>query len=374
MIPRNPHLQPQYEIHSMKSPQPFSTRIGVLITGILLSVSLSVEARSYVGTQLAGFDLDAVTRRDAGAAVVAASAWIESLDATLRSEAMLPMNSGEWSAWSNLPATRDYAGVRLADMSEAQLKAAFTLFATSLSPAGFHKIKGILLGDDLLVPPGGNTGRMLFGSDNYWLILFGDPDPEKPWGWQLDGHHLGLNVTRVGDQITIAPSFIGTQPAEVQWSPDQKFNPMQSEVDRAFRLLHSLDVDQRARTVLGERRQGFVAGPGNDDAVPEKIGIRGSRLTPDQRQQLRDLIAEWVHLLPAQSAERRMTEIEASLPETHFAWFGETEDNSPVYFRIHGPTILIEFAHQNLGGNPLQHLHSVYRNPLNDYGKKFMPR
>jgi len=67
---------------------------------------------------------------------------------------------------------------------------------------------------------------------------------------------------------------------------------------------------------------------------------------------------------------------EQNLDRTTFAWYGSTEIGNPIYYRVQGPTFTIEFAHQqgqgaNAGG--ITHIHSIYREPGNDYGAQLAP-
>ena len=341
---------------------------AVALSVVFVSSTARAQVESYVGKQISAFDVDSVKSRTPEAIASAARAFLKTLDPELRSQATFPLESGERAVWSNLPPNMDYKGLRIVDLSPAQLKALSTLIATSLSPEGFHKTKGIMLGDDLLVDPDEEPGRMLFGADNYWVNIFGTPDAKKPWAWQFDGHHLGLNVALEGERISIAPSFIGTQPADFSWGGTE-YHPMRGEARKAYMLVQSLDAEQRELAVLANKRRGLVAGPGDDDADPKLEGIPGSKLSPKQQHLLLSLIGEWTAFLPAAQDAAKMKEIAADISETHFAWFGETADQSPAYYCIHGPSVLIEFSHQNLGGDPMQHLHSVFREPGRDYGR-----
>lgn len=331
------------------------------------------SAQTYVGKEIATYDASQTQDRSSAAKASAAKAFLDSLEPDLKSKALHPFTTPEKAVWSNLPPTPDYAGVRLGDLSDQQLAKAFQLIAASLSRQGFDKVKGILLGDDLLVREGQPISRMRFGADNYWFFIYGEPSTETPWGWQLDGHHLAINLTVVGDLVTLAPSFVGSQPADVEWAGKVSTKPMQNEVEQAFGLVNSLNAEQKQKTVIGPRRQDLEAGPGHDDVIPEQKGIRGSDLNESQKAALIQLIANWINILPEASAKPRLERITKDIDETSFGWWGETAPGSPVYYRIQGPRVLIEFANQNLGGNPQQHLHSVYRDPGNDYGKEWLP-
>jgi hypothetical protein len=349
-----------------------STPLAVLILHTALHPCLHGQGvESDVGKVFAAFQINKITDRSTVSMTVAANRFLENLDEILIPKAKLPFNTPEKSVWSNLPPNLDYAGVRIADLSPNELNNLTQLLATSLSPKGFEKVRGIMLGDDLLVSGDQTGNRMLFGADNYWFFIYGTPNQTEPWGWQFDGHHLAINLTIAQDNVTLSPSFIGTQPADVEWGKRYAHKPMHIEVTKAFHLVNSLDAEQKTKAVVGERRQNLDAGPGADDVLPPSQGIKGSQLNSEQREGLSDLVTEWLEILPSQYADSRQREIERTLDDTTFGWWGETKQNSPIYFRIQGPEVLIEFANQNLGGDPLQHLHSVYRDPSNDYGKEF---
>ena len=136
----------------------------------------------------------------------------------------------------------------------------------------------------------------------------------------------------------------------------------------AFALVNSLDDDQRAQAVRSDRRQRIRSGPGRDGQIPQPEGVACSTFTEAQRTQLLELIGHWVNNLPPQHAERRMREIGEQVDEMRFAWHGPTDPVSDVSYAIQGPSLIIEYACQDLGGDPLNHLHTMYRNPQNEYG------
>jgi len=349
-----------------------STLLTVLILHIAFHLSLHGQGiESDVGKVFSAFEINQIKDRSTKSMTVAAHRFLENLDKILIPKAKLPFNTPEKAVWSNLPPNLDYAGVRIADLSPNELSDLIHLLACSLSPNGFEKVRGIMLGDDFLVRGDQTGNRMLFGADNYWFFIYGTPSMTDPWGWQFDGHHLAINLTIAKDALTLSPSFIGTQPADVEWGGRYSHKPMHIEVTKAFQLVNSLDAEQKARAIVGERRQNLDAGPGADDVQPPSKGINGSQLNTDQRKALSSLVSEWLKILPRQYADKRQREVEKTLDSTTIGWWGGTKQDSPIYFRIQGPEILIEFANQNLGGDPLQHLHSVYRDPSNDYGKNF---
>ena len=56
---------------------------------------------------------------------------------------------------------------------------------------------------------------------------------------------------------------------------------------------------------------------------------------------------------------------EAGVERIHFAWAGPIEPGHAHYYRIHGPTALIELDNTQ---NDANHIHSVWHDPRNDFG------
>jgi len=54
--------------------------------------------------------------------------------------------------------------------------------------------------------------------------------------------------------------------------------------------------------------------------------------------------------------------------DTYFAWSGPTAAGSVSYFRVQGPTVVIEYAAQG----STDHIHTIVRELGNDYGKKLI--
>jgi hypothetical protein len=94
--------------------------------------------------------------------------------------------------------------------------------------------------------------------------------------------------------------------------------------------------------------------------------VRVSAFDTGARRLLVDLVREWVGILDDDTARIKMAEVEAGLDATHFAWSGPTTNGSSAYFRIQGPTVLIEYAPQG----STDHIHTFYRDPTNDYGER----
>jgi hypothetical protein len=186
---------------------------------------------------------------------------------------------------------------------------------------------------------------------------------------QFGGHHLGLNVTLVSGQGTLAPSLTGAQPAIYELEA-RRCGPW-SRDGQAFALMSSLDQSQRKQAILGFEIRDLVLGPGRDGQMIEPEGIKGSDLTEKQREMLLDLASEWSGITHEAVAKAKMEEMKKNIAETWFAWSGPMDKAGLAYFRIQGPTVIIEYAPQGRGDDAMMHIHTIYRDPTNDYGAKW---
>lgn len=311
----------------------------------------------------------------------AARQFLNTLDESQRGKVVFAFtNEEQRKRWSNLPAgIFQRAGLRMGDLTQQQRDAALHVLEVALSPQGYEKVLQIVEADEVLTNNGRGRGRsggrgrgggVVFGRDNYFISFVGQPSATEPWMIQFGGHHLGLNLTSVGDQGTLAPSHTGTQPA-VYEVEGETVRPLGDEVDKALALVNSLDEAQRKQAILGFQIRNLVLGPGRDGQMIQPEGIKGSDLSENQREMLLDLAGEWTGIMPDRIAAVKMEEMRRNVGKTWFAWSGPTEQGSAAYFRIQGPTAFIEFAPQQMGGAPTQHIHTIYRDPTNEYGSRW---
>jgi hypothetical protein len=191
---------------------------------------------------------------------------------------------------------------------------------------------------------------------------------------QFGGHHLALNLTMAGERGVLTPTLTGAQPA--LYTIDGKtVRPLGQESDKALALLNALDENQRKKAILSYRLADLVLGPGQDGKTIQPEGLKASDMNERQRAMLVDVISEWANIVNESAAVTRMAEIKTGLDDTWFAWSGPTTavagKNITAYYRIQGPNLVIEYAPQGLGGDPALHVHTMYRDPTNDYGRKF---
>ena len=274
------------------------------------------------------------------------------------------------AVWSNYPASDVLRpGLPLGEMSGVQRAAAMDLLRAALSDKGFAKVQAIMGADQALHEQGTNYAS---GVDTYTLGIFGTPSQTDPWMIQFGAHHLGVNLVIRGGTGTITPTMTGAQPANYSDADGKSHRALAAENDKAFAMLESLSDDQKIKAVLDYEVDDLVYGPGGTGGPLLPEGIKGSELAEVQKDLLLDLIGEWAGIVNDSWAGPRMAEIEDGVDETWFAWSGplthEPDRNGSSYYRIQGPHLIIEFAPQGVGGDKTMHVHTVYRDPTNDYG------
>jgi len=318
----------------------------------------------------------AVQTGAASRVVSAASAFLGTLSDEQRMKGTFAFNSPQRTGWSNLPSPIfPRNGLRLGDLTAPQRSAALALVSAALSREGYQKVTEIMSGDEVLKGSnggrtGGRGGGVRFGADEYYIALLGAPSASAPWLIQFGGHHLAINVTVVGSQSVLTPSLPAAQPAKYVLN-GQTIRPLGDENDKAFALMAALDAAQRKQAILAYQVRDLVLGPGEDGKVIQPEGILASALNANQQSMLLDIAHEWVGILNDESAAAKMAEIKSNLARTYFAWSGATTNGGLAYYRIQGPTVVIEYAPQQ---GDLDHIHTIYRDPTNDYGARLVAR
>lgn len=364
---------------------------------------------------LCSLSLGSVAAQTATSRIVsAANAFLSTLDQKQRQSVLFSFDDEQQrKLWSNFPISIvPRAGISLKEMNPAQRSAAMALVSSALSPRGFEKVQQIMDGDEALKlseaagpqsgrgrggpppgrdgggpPPGrgpdgppvgrggnrGGGGGLLFGSDLYFISILGTPSQKNPWMLQFGGHHLALNITIDGERGVLTPTLTGAQPS-LYTANGKTVRPLGQESDKAIALLNALDENQRKQAILSFRLADLVLGPGQDGKAIQPEGLKASSMTDKQRAMLLDAISEWAGIIHESAATVRMAELKADINETWFAWSGPTTvtpgNNIAAYYRIQGPHLVIEYAPQQMGGDPSMHVHTMYRDPTNDYGRK----
>ena len=271
--------------------------------------------------------------------------------------------------WSNLPVGGfPRNGLRVGDLTEKQYNALFKILAATLSKNGYQQVIDNMNGDEYLKK---NGGRRDFGKDEYFFAIFGQPSTTKPWMWQFGGHHLAINATIVGERVTLSPSLTGGQPMDYRWE-GKAVRQLAEEEDKAYELIAALTPEQLKSVVKGKRYVDLNFGPTARKLTPAKVGIQVSELNEAQQTLVRQLIQSRIGILNQVHADVALKKILADLPETWFSWYGPVEPGKPATYRLEGPSLLMEFSPQRLGGDATNHVHAMYRDPSNDYGVGFI--
>jgi hypothetical protein len=283
-----------------------------------------------------------------------AQAFLDDLSADQRSKAWFRFDTPDRYDWHWVP--RDRNGISLKEMRPAQRELGFAMAGAVLSEGGLAKTRAIIARESVLARTEGASFR---DPERYWFAVFGVPGDAAGWGWRLEGHHLSLNVTLKGSEVTsTTPSFTGANPSVM---PDNTL--MGPEQALARDLLASLDDAQRERAVVRTRPPGgFMVGRRDIDWP---IGLPAAAMNAAQRTLLRRLIGAYVENWRADIATRELNALDvADLNDLHFAWAGGAAPGQDYYYRIQAPTLLIE--HDNTQ-NRANHIHAFWRSPR-DFG------
>jgi len=312
---------------------------------------------------------------DTAALPATARSFLATLDARQRAVATFPFDDPERTRWAYVPQER--AGIPLKDLDAAQRAAAFGVLGTGLSERGAGLARGVIeLEGTLRQLEGAGSGLLGPRRDPglYHLTLFVGPDATQPWGWRFEGHHLSVNVTELGAHgQVVAPLFMGANPARVPSGPREGHRLLAAEEDLAFELLRMLDPPQRARATIAARTFGDVVTRSDPTVGPMAFaGLPAAEMTTAQRGQLRRLLELYAGRMADSSARRQLRRIDdAGFERLHFAWAGAHRPGAPHYYRIHGPTVLVEYDNSQAGAN---HIHTVWRDLENDFGGDLLRR
>ena len=288
-----------------------------------------------------------------------------------REKASFEVSSDERMNWRYVPRPRK--GLSFKEMDGLQRRFAFVLIAAGLSGDGWRKTMGIMGLEKILGEMEGKAGRFERDAELYYLSLFGDPAGESPWGWRLEGHHVSLNFLVAGkEEIAWAPNFLGANPARVpQGYSLEGMRILEAEEELARALLADLSPEQRLRSIFSnEAPPDILTGNDRKVSMDGPLGLPGAELTESQRQMLMELVREYVLRMPEDLADSRLNQIaREGEKDIHFAWAGSAEPGRPHYYRVHGPSFLIEYDNTQNNAN---HIHSVWRDLRNDWGEDLL--
>ena len=294
----------------------------------------------------------------------AAQAFLDSLTPEQRSAAMFPFNSDDRFDWHYIP--RERKGVPLKTMSGPQKKAALALVEASLSAEGYDKSERIRQLEQILYD---REGRAIRDTELYFFMIFGEPTADGTWGWRYEGHHISGNWTvHDGMLSSSTPQFFGTNPAYVREGSRAGERVLVLEDILPRSLIASMSAaHRRAAIISDEAPSDILTTSDRQAAIQENTGVAFGDLSRGQQDVLWALIEEYANVQPPAVAAERLAKVkEAGLDGIRFAWAGSLEEGQPHYYRVQGPTFLIEYDNVQ---NTANHVHSVWRDFDGDFGR-----
>jgi len=294
----------------------------------------------------------------------AANLFLRSLDETQTAKINFAFGDELRKDWQFIPMERK--GLGLKEMKPNQRHLAMALVQTALSHRGFSTTMKIMALEQVLHEMENQSAKR--DPEKYHLFFFGTPSTEATWGWRIEGHHLSISITVVdGKTVVTTPAFFGANPGEVREGKLAGLRVLGEEEDLGRKLVKSLTVEQKKIAVLeGKPPRDVINGPGRDAQPLSPRGIPVSDLTKTQKDTLLNLVSVYVKKFRPELADDDMGKIQAAgIEKIHFAWAGKFAKGQPHYYRIQGPTFIMEYDNTQ---NKANHVHAVWRDFKNDFG------
>ena len=298
----------------------------------------------------------------------AATKFYDALDEKEQTKLCFEFDDENREGWHFIPKQRP--GLPIGDLTTEQYDLAMTLLQTALSHRGLETSKQIMSLESVLHEmENGNPKR---DPARYNFYFFGKPSNEQPWGWRIEGHHLSINITIAdGEVLSATPAFMGANPAEVRIGKRKGFRALAQQEDLGRKLVKQLTVEQKSIAIVNETApRDVINGPGKKAERLEPLGIAASEMTDQQRTMLSELIDSYLNNFRSELSEVDRKKIEeAGFSKIHFAWAGMIQPGKPHYYRVQGPTFVLEFDNVQTKAN---HIHTVWRDTENDFGMNLL--
>jgi hypothetical protein len=295
--------------------------------------------------------------------VAAGQKFLAGLRKEQQSQAIIPFDDKERLNWHYIP--RERKGLPYKSMTSQQRELANSLMASGLSQEGLRKAQGIQRLEDVLRAESGSPIR---DPGLYYVSIFGTPGEKRDWGWRMEGHHLSLNFTlRDGQVVSTTPLFLGANPATVHEGPQKGTRVLAKEEELGRALLHTLSGTLRDKVMINVSAPAdIVTGASQKAQVGAPVGMSMREMSPAQRQMLTELVEVYAHRLRKELAEEELAKLRAAgMEKIYFAWAGGSEPGQPHYYRIQGPTFVVEYDNTQDNAN---HIHTVWRDFDHDFG------
>ena len=334
------------------------------------------SARLVLSLALAATLLGAIAASDKSPAAMAGTAgrFLAALTPDQRQQATFAFDAAERTNWHYIP--RERKGLPLKRMNDDQRKLARELLKSGLSQRGYLTATAIMdletvLGD-LEQRTNSPERRIVRDPELYFFSVFGTPSARDTWGWRVEGHHVSLNFTIAnGTFVASTPSFFGSNPAEVPDGPKKGLRILAQEEDAGRALLLALDDSQRTKATINSAAPNDIVTTNAVKIDPlSPVGVQASEMTPSQRGLLMRLVDVYTSSMAPDVAADRMAKIrKAGAEKIAFAWAGAAEHRQKHYYRVQGPTFLVEYDNTQ---NDANHIHSVWRDFDGDFGRDLL--
>jgi hypothetical protein len=302
----------------------------------------------------------------------AANNVLAALKPEQKAKAQFEFGSDERENWHFIP--KDRVGLPIKEMTGGQRALVNALLVSGFSARGFAKASTIMSLEEILAEMEGPKRTFPRDPELYYLSIFGTPGETNTWSWRVEGHHLSANFTIVnGHEISGTPSFFGTNPAKVKQGQRAGLRVLGVEEDMGRQLVLALTEDQRKTAIYTDKAPGEVLTSNERKAhALDPVGVVYKDLPEDQQLMLLDLIREYASRLRPELANADIGRIlRAGVDTIRFGWAGSTEVGKPHYYRVQGPTFLIEYDNTQNNAN---HVHAVWRDLENDFGGDALAR
>jgi hypothetical protein len=303
----------------------------------------------------------------------AASAFLKDLNPEQRSKASFKFEDDTRFEFRFTPRAR--TGLPIKEMTPAQRNRAHALVKTGLSMRGYTSAQAIMDLENVLKaiePPRTGPNAIVRDPELYFVSIYGDPNGKTPWGWKFEGHHISVNFTLLdGKPIVLAPSFFGSNPAVVKEGPQAGKRALREEEESARMLMAAFTEEQRKKaTFAAEAPREMLTAENREAKMLESVGISYAEMSPPQRRALEKVLDAYLGRVADELAKARLEALQkAGLDKITFGWAGTLDVGGPHYYRVQGPSFLIEYDNVQNNAN---HIHSVWRDFDGDFGRDIL--
>ena len=314
----------------------------------------------------------------------AAMAFVNSLSPLQKRSALLAFNDTARIKWNNLPVgLRARAGINIGSMSDEQRILLHRILSASLSSQGYLKATSIMHLDNLIMMYYDSLfyekhsidssqlkqlQALQWSHRNYYLAFFGLPS-DSNWGYKIEGHHLSINFTFKGKNLSVTPMFLGADPAEYRLSEYAGWRILGQEEDLGITLIQMLSpAQQKKATMSRDVPMDIITSAESGKRLIDYWGIKAEELTKQQLTVLKYMVREFIFNLDYEKAETEYDKIlNAGIDKVYFGWIGPYKESEPHYYILNGPTFLIEFDNRGFGNG--NHIHCIWREKGNEFGE-----